>query len=118
MSQPTTKSSLSEAQRRLVALLQWMNFGRVEHLRVRRGEPLFDPPPRVIRTLKMGADNSRRRETSFEDFWLKRQTIEMLQVIADLSEGEVLAIEVQHGLAFALEVEFRHETSTGAQGHA
>jgi hypothetical protein len=118
VSPPTTKSSLSEAQRHLVALLQWINFGRVEHLNVRGGEPLFDPPPRVIQTLKMGADNSRRRETTLPDFWLKQEVIEMLKLITNLGDGEVLVIEVQHGLPFALEVEFRAETSTGAQSHA
>jgi len=40
---PITKSSLSEAQIRLVELLQALNFGRIERLRVIRGEPSFDP---------------------------------------------------------------------------
>ena len=39
--------------------------------------------------------------------------IEMLQVIADLGDGEVLAIEVQHGLPFAVEIEFRGENDDG-----
>ena len=105
MNQPISKSSLSDAQGRLVELLQNLNFGRVECLRVKAGEPTFDPAPRVLRKLKIGGDNSPRSETALPDFWLKQQTIEMLEAIAELGEGEVLSIEVKHGLPFSMEVE-------------
>jgi len=117
LSQPITKSALSETQRRLVELLQTVRFGRIERLHVRDGQPTFDPAPRVVRKLKMGHENGPRPETTLQDFGLKHQTIEMLQAIADLGDGEVLSIEVQHGLPFAVEIEFK-ETSTGAQSHA
>ena len=113
MNSPTTKSVLSESQSRLVELLQRLNFGRIEGLQVRRGEPVFDPSPRVIQKLKMGADNAPRPEASLQDFWLKNQIIEMLQAIADMGEGEVLAIEVKNGLPFALEIERRAEQAGG-----
>ena len=107
MKQPTTKSSLTAPQSRLVELLQKVNFGRIEGLHVRRGEPVFEPGPRIIQKLKMGGDNAPRPETNLEDFWLKHQTIEMLRTIADLGDGEVLAIEVKNGLPFAMEFEHR-----------
>lgn len=109
MNQPITKSILSESQSRLVELLQRINFGRVERLLVRSGVPVFEPPPRVIQKLKMGGDNAARPEADLQDFFLKRPTIEMLQAIADLGDGEVLAIEVKHGLPFAIEIERRAE---------
>lgn len=117
MNQPITKSVLSEAQSRLVELLQRLNFGRVEGLHVRNGEPVFDPAPRVVQKLKMGADNAPRPEAVLRDFLLKHQTIEMFQAIADLGEGQVLAIEVKNGLPFSLELEHR-SPCTGAQSHA
>jgi hypothetical protein len=116
VSQPTAKSDLSEGQRRLVELLQRINFGRIEHLRVRGGLPLFEPAPRIIRTLKMGADNQPRSEAELQDFSLKRQTIEMLQVIADLGEGEILLIEAKNGLAFSMEIEHLLDESGGRCG--
>lgn len=115
MSQPILKSSLSEAQRQLVALLQWIHFGRVEDLHVQGGVPLFVPPPRVIRKLTMGAENSPRREGALPDFWLKRQESEMLKAIADLGDGIVQAIEVQHGLPLSLEIEVRLEASGASE---
>jgi hypothetical protein len=102
---PITKSSLSDAQSRLIQLLQQINFGRLELLQVRGGEPMFEPPPRIIRKLKLGADNAPRPEASLQDFWLKHQTVEMLQEIADLGDGEVLSIEIKNGLPFLIEIE-------------
>lgn len=56
MNQPISKSSLSEAQSRLVELLQNLNFGRIEGLHVRAGEPTFEPLPRIVRKLKIGGE--------------------------------------------------------------
>ena len=113
MNQPITKSSLSEAQRHLVELLQRLNFGRIEGMHVSGGEPIFKPAPRIIQKLKMGGENSPRPETALEDFWLKRPTVEMLQAIADLRDGDVVSIEVKHGLPFAVEIERRAEQAGG-----
>ena len=116
MNQRTTKSSLSDAQRRLVELLQKLNFGRIEGLHVRDGEPAFEPAPRVIQKLKMGGDNTARPETTLEDFWLKNQTIEMLKAITDLGHGEILSIEVKHGLPFSIEIEHRGKYDSRPSG--
>lgn len=113
MSKPISKSVLTEPQVRLVELLQQLNFGRIEGLRIRGGEPVFDPAPRVVRKLKMGADNAPRPEADLEDFWLKRPTIEMLETIAHLGDGQILSIDVKHGLPFALEVEHATELVGG-----
>jgi hypothetical protein len=99
------KSSLSEAQCRLIELLQRLNFGRVEGLHVRSGEPVFDPPPRVIETLKMGAPNGPRAEAALDDFWLKQPVVELIQAITYLGDGNILAIEVRHGLPFTVQIE-------------
>ena len=43
--QAETKTSLTPARRRLVELMQEVNFGRIERLKVRDWEPVLDPPP-------------------------------------------------------------------------
>jgi hypothetical protein len=105
MKLPITKSSLSDPQQRLIALMQYLNFGRIEALRVIRGEPVFEPPPRIIQKLKLGGENGPRPEASLPDFWLKQQTVEMLRAIAELADGVVSVIEVKHGLPYAVEIE-------------
>ena len=114
MNQLTHKSSLSEAQSRLVELLQILNFGRIEGLHVRGGQPTFDPPPVLIEKRKMGGDNGPRAEASFHDFVLKHQTIELLETIARIGDGQVLAIEVKNGLAFSMEIQHQLEPEAGA----
>jgi hypothetical protein len=113
VNQPISKSSLTEAQGRLVELLQNLNFGRIEGLRVKAGEPTFEPAPRLIQKLKMGGENGPRRETVLPDFWLKAQTIEMLEAIARIGDGQVLAIEVKNGLCFSVEIEHKFVGSGG-----
>jgi len=100
-----TKSSLSPAQRRLVELMQQINFGRIEDLQVRAGEPVFSPAPRVVRKLKVGGDNGPRPEFAFDDFLLKNQIPELLETLAAVKDGEILLIDVRHGLPFAVEIE-------------
>ena len=104
MNQPTTKSSLSVAQRQLVELLQQLNFGRLEGLQVRGGQPVLQSA-RIVKKFRMGAENAARSESNLQDFWLKQQAIEMLQAISALGDGEVLAIEVKYGLPFLIEIE-------------
>jgi hypothetical protein len=105
MNPSNTKSCLSPAQSRLIELLQGLNFGRVEALRVRAGEPVFDPPPRVIQTVKLGSDNAPRPELYYGDFRLKHQIIEMLAIVSSLGEGEIRAIDVRHGLPYCMEID-------------
>jgi hypothetical protein len=111
LNQPITKSSLPPALARLVELLQALNFGRVEALTVRGGQPVFDPPPRVIQKLKMGADNAPRPEIGHSDFRLKDGVIELLEMIARLDNGEIRSIEVRCGLPVSAEIEWRSETT-------
>ena len=105
MNELTTKSSLSDSRRRLVELMQRLNFGRIQNLVVRDGEPVFDPAPKVIQKVKIGGENGPRPELSCEDFLLKKQTVELLEAISDLGDGTVLIIDVKHGLPFAVEIE-------------
>ena len=90
--------------------MQRLNFGRIEDLTVRGGEPVFDPAPRVIQKVKIGGENGPRTELTCVDFLLKKQTIELLDAISALGEGTVLTIDVKHGLPFAVEIELAAST--------
>lgn len=106
MSVPT-KSSLSPARQRLVELMQQINFGRIEALQVRRGEPVFDPPPRLYRELKFGSDNGPRAEAESRNFALKAQVVEFLRELDAVGDGQMEVLTVKHGLPFAMHVESR-----------
>ena len=116
MTEPKSKSSLLPSQRQLLELMQKVNFGRIEDLQVRAGEPVFNPAPRIIRKLKIGGENGPRPEIACADFWLKSQATELLEAIASLGDGKVLAIEVKHGLPFSVEIELEHPATTTGRG--
>jgi len=100
-----TKSTLTAPKGRLVELMQRINFGRIERLNVRRGEPVMDPPPRIIREIKFGGDNGPRPEAAKSDFTLKAQVRDLFAQLEALGDGVIPCIEIQRGLPFRMTVE-------------
>ena len=100
-----SKRSLSAPRRRLLELMQEINFGRIEGLAVRGGEPVLDPPPRVVREIKFGGENGPRRELGSDDFALKAQAVEFFAHLSRLGDGTVEILEIKHGLPFRMSVE-------------
>ena len=105
MNEFTTKSSLPDSHQRLLELMQTINFGRIEDLRVSGGNPIFSPSPKIIQKVKLGGDNGPRPEAYCDDFLLKKQSLELVAAIKELGEGKVRSIDVKHGLPFAVEIE-------------
>jgi len=99
------KASLSPGRRRLVEMMQRLNFGRIEDFEIRAGEPLFNPAPRVVQDIKIGGDNGPRPESLFPDFLLKNQVVELFEHLDRLGDVTVSYIDVKHGLPFKLVVE-------------
>ena len=100
-----TKSSLSQPKARLVEWMQRITFGRIEGLVIRNGEPVFDPPPRIVREVKFCAENGPRPETAKSDFILKGEVRELFAHIEALGNGVILCIDVKHGLPFKMTIE-------------
>ncbi len=101
-----TKSSLSGAKKRLVELMQLLNFGRIENLCVRGSDPIFDPPPRLVKDVKLAAlDNGARPELTSTDFALKREHTELFRCLGELGHGTVDLIEIKAGLPFRICIE-------------
>lgn len=105
MNDPISKASLSSGRRRLVEMMQQLNFGRIEDLEIRSGEPLFNPAPRVVQDIKIGGENGPRPESSFPNFLLKNQVIELFEHFDRLGDATIAFIDVKHGLPFKLVVE-------------
>ena len=91
---------LSDPERRLIALLQDLNFGRIERLHVTGGEPCFDQPPDVFREIRFGSENGPRPERALSDFQLSADHRALLNLIRSMDEGVVEHIDVRHGLPF------------------
>ncbi|HUA82649.1 MAG TPA: hypothetical protein VMB85_02245 [Bryobacteraceae bacterium] len=105
MPQLINKSDLSEPEQRLVEMLQGLDFGRIEELLIRDGKPVFDPPPRVVETLKMKRENRAREEASLREFSLKQSVVRLFLVMRQIGDGKILLIQVRHGLPVTVEIE-------------
>lgn len=100
-----TKSSMSNDRVQLIELMQRINYGRIEGLSVRRGEPMMDPPPRIVREIKLCGDNGPRPEAAKADFTLKAQVLDLFAQLEALGDGVIPCIEIQRGLPFRMTVE-------------
>ena len=98
------KSSLSPPRQRLLELLQELNFGRIEGLRVRAGEPVLDPRPRVTREYKFGADNGPHREAGRFDCQLRNQVLDLMVLLDEVGDGTIAVLSIKHGLPFHAEL--------------
>jgi hypothetical protein len=85
--------------------MQGINFGRIEVLRVRDGEPTFDPSPRVIREVKFGGENGPHPKSGAEDFQLKAEVRELFARFEEMGDGTVISLEIKHGLPFRMHIE-------------
>lgn len=100
----TYKSDLSIGRRRLVELMQELGFGRIEGLAVCAGEPVLDPPPTIVREVKLAAQNGLRDERRLDDFVLKAPVVELFHEFDRLRDGIIQVLTVKHGLPFHMDV--------------
>lgn len=100
-----TMNGLSPARRELLRRCQRLNFGRIEGLIVRGGEPCFDPPPRIVREIKIGGRNDARPEIDCGDFSLKADVVEFFEHLDRIANGVVEMIEVRAGLPCRFTIE-------------
>jgi len=92
------KSDLSGNQRRLVELMQDVNHGRIEGLIIRGREPIWSPPPRVLRDRVIGKRSGPRPERQQTNFALKDPVCELLDELRSAPDGAKFTIVLQEGL--------------------
>ena len=115
MNRLTSTQDLLQSERRFLAAMNDLGFGRFEFLRIERGELVLDPWPTSVRGVKFGSEEPAVHRTS-DEFELKRQVVEFFQYVRAVDVGEIRCLEVRHRMPFAMEVEHRHETNGGRRG--
>ncbi len=94
-----------EACRRLLRLMQDMNFGQIT-FRIRQGAPDAGQPWRTRRTVKLtGGHNGPRPEADSVDFELRTEHVALFDQLAQLRDGACVTIEIKYGLPFIIEIE-------------
>ncbi|MCK4415100.1 MAG: hypothetical protein KAY32_16330 [Candidatus Eisenbacteria sp.] len=80
MTNPITKAALTSARKRLVEMMQEINYGRIEGLEVRESDPVFDPPPTMVRLFLFGRDNDPSASFAIDGFALKKSVAELFEI--------------------------------------
>ena len=101
---PPRTSDLSPACRRLLELIRRVKFGRIEALAVRGGEPVPDPPPRVVRAVRLAQLGPTRPEPAAVGCPWKRAEVALVETLATIGTGLIETLKVHDGLPVALEI--------------
>jgi len=98
MSKPLRFSDLSPARQTLVRLCQTINHGGIENLRVEHAEPIFEPPPVVLKDVKLDSDEGLRPELALVDFVVSDEVLRLTKQLDELECGMLRRVEVRAGI--------------------
>ena len=98
------KRTLSPERSQLIDLMFEVYYGTIEHMQVRGGEPVLKPIPRIVRDVRLGRRETKRRVRSRQDFALKAQLVDLLNQLDAINNGVIDRIEIQDGLPFRIRV--------------
>ncbi|NCO52736.1 MAG: hypothetical protein GW875_11650 [Deltaproteobacteria bacterium] len=101
------KAILTPPKRRLIELMQDINFGRITNIPVRDGEPELTPDTVIEREIKLAGQSGPRPERDQDDFILKQEVVALLEHLAQMGRGKVCLLEIKHGLPFLMRIEER-----------
>lgn len=105
--QAFTASNLSPAYQSLVQAVQGLNFGRIECLTIRNGEPCYEQPPHIVEEIKLASKLDRQADPSETGFTLKNEFAVLFAHLRHLRDG-VVDIEVRHSVPFRLIIDRGH----------
>lgn len=106
---------LTLAKRQLVQLMSRVDYGRIEGFAIREGEPVLEPPPRLVFELSIrDAERTSPRRTS-GDFVLKDQVSQLFGLFTRMRNARVERLEVKAGLPQRVHLE-PMELERGAVG--
>jgi hypothetical protein len=78
-------------------------FGRVENMSVRAGQPILDRDVKVVRVAHLSGKSGGTKATYTDDFELKRSIRNLFDELVRLGNGNVIRLEFRHGLPFLIE---------------
>ena len=92
---PMRYSQLSPARQALVRYCQSVNFGEIQNLRVRNGEPVFDRAPAVVIDVKLDQADVPRPELELTDFDVRDEVCRLMARLDGISDGVIERLEIE-----------------------
>lgn len=96
-------AELSAQQRSLLEIMREHQFGRVENMSVRAGQPVFDRDLKVVRVACLGGESVGTKLPGRDEFELKRAVCDLFDELERLGHGTVVRLEFKRGLPCRLE---------------
>jgi len=100
-----TFMQLDDGDRRILSLMQSVDYGRLENLAVRGGHAVVTANTRKIRSHKIGAAKHPHGLGANADFLLNEKQVEFLAAIRDTADGFINQIQIQAGLPVSFETD-------------
>jgi hypothetical protein len=98
VSKPMRFSQLSSGRQALVRLAQRTNYGQIQSLPVRGGDPVLGPDLVVHVDIKLGSDGGWRPEVGLTDFNLPKEICALMRKLDEIQDGEIEAVHIQAGV--------------------
>jgi hypothetical protein len=95
-------TSLSQPRQQLIVLMQTIGFGQILGLVVKGGEPVLDPPPEIVREVKLGPRKDIWTGNPNVNCALKVPVVQLFAQLDLLGTGTIEMLEVHDGLPFRL----------------
>ncbi len=96
---------LHPSEKRFVAMMSRLRFGRFRNLRIRGGQLQLHPTPTPIREVKFPSNDGSVPSTIPDEFTLKAQVVEFIQQVRSIESGLIQTLVVKGGLPFSMELE-------------
>ena len=106
MSTPKSTHDLLPSEKQLIKAMQQIGFGRLESIRIERGEIVLDPFPKIVRSIKLGTENPSPVKRP-GDFALKEHHAELFRFVRSTESGKIRRLEIRDGLPVHMETEER-----------
>jgi hypothetical protein len=100
-------SHLSPARQTLVHILQAVNFGELQGIPVRGGDPILDDTSLVILDAKLDKEEVPRPELDLADFALNAEVLRLMSRLDEFKNGTIQRLEVRAGIPRRLVFESR-----------
>ena len=99
------KYELTQQRQKLLNIMQEINFGGIEQLEIRNGQPVMERYHRIIKDIKFGGDNGMRVERSMGEYALKKQHHDLFDQLDCLRNAVICQLVIQNGLPIKMSVE-------------
>jgi len=98
MKNPIQKVNLSQNWRHLLRLMESIDFGRLENLRLQDGEPLLDEDLAIVKSIRIDTAGEPLRPFIEDEATLQAAADEAVRKVGRLAGGLIQQIDLRFGL--------------------